>query len=127
MPLDVVGLRKKAQTKLADKGLLLQFEQPAYTDHKRTGTTTVFAHGLIDLVTPSHDRGVENQDVVFTVAALQSTAAGVLTDTLFDLKIGDHIVRNGDRIQVIQPSKVEPNGQAILYDRALAGVRKSAT
>lgn len=127
MPLDVVGLRKDAQVELADKGLLLQFEQPTYTDHKRTGTATVFAHGLVDLVTPSHDRGVENQDVVFTVAALQSTAAGVLTDTLFELEIGDFIVRDGASIPVLLPSKVEPSGQPILYDRALAGVRKSAT
>lgn len=129
MAVDVVGKRQKAAAKFRNEtDLLLSFEQPTYTADVKTGETVVYAYGLLDAETPSRDRDVENEDVILTVAALQVDATGALLEpeTVLVLAAGDLLVWEGRKIPVLRPRAVAPTGEPIIYDRLVAGVRKSA-
>ena len=130
MPIDVIGKRQKAAAKFKEKtNLLLSFEQPTFTGDLKTGEAKVYAYGLLDAEKPSRNRSIENEDVVLTVAALQTDAAGELLDpeTILLLAAGDKLLWEGRKIPVLRPMAVAPTGSPIIYDRLVAGVRKSAS
>ena len=132
MPIDVIGKRRGVAVDLKEKAdLLLSFEQPVYTADVKTGEAVVYAHGLLEAEKPSRDRSIENEDVILTVAALQVDAAGELLDpeTVLLLAAGDKLLWEGRKIPVLRPMAVAPTGpdSPIIYDRMVAGVRKSAS
>lgn len=127
MAIDAVAKRLDAAKKIRDKvSLVLQFERNTYAAGVKTGVTNVYAPGIVEFVVPSQERDIEQGDVVVTVAALQSDSAGNLTDSALVLDLGDRLVYEGKKIPILRPNPVKPTGTTIIYDRLVAGVRKSA-
>lgn len=124
MAIDVAKKRLDAATKILSKtGLVLEFIGATFTDGIRSDAASVYAPAILESVRPSLNADIETGDLVFTVAALQSDSAGVLTSTVLDLSAGDHVVYDGRRTPILRPNVVAPTGAPILYDRLVAGTR----
>ena len=126
MPIDFVGKRRTAAEQLQDKGFILELQQPVYSGEKKMGVTVTYAWALLDSANPSQDRDIANQDLVFTVAALQSDVTGKILDLVLVITMADFVVFEKRRYPVLRPNIVGPTGDPIIYDQLLAGIRKRA-